>query len=269
MHLIAQVSGGFVRDLLAVGLGLISGLLSGAFGVGGAVVSTPGVRALGDSALLAVGTTLPPVVLSAIVGSVRYAKEQLVDWRVVAATAPAGMVAAVLGSLASHAVPGGGHWLMISTAALLAFTAVRMARPKRTQAPGQKTPLLPKGGNYWWAAAAGVGGVAGLLSGLLGVGGGLALVPGFCQVLRLPLKTAIATSLACVGVLAVPSTLTHAILGDIDWRLAVILMLSVLPGARLGASAAIRSTDRRLRVVVAFTLMAVAVIYGAGEVAAL
>jgi uncharacterized protein len=50
-----------VRDLLALLLGFVTGVLSALFGIGGAIVSNPGLRALGASPLVAVGTTLPSI----------------------------------------------------------------------------------------------------------------------------------------------------------------------------------------------------------------
>lgn len=262
---------GLLRDALTVVLGVASGTLSGAVGVGGAVVSTPGVRLLGASAFVAVGTTLPSILPGAVAGTARYAREGLVDWRVVAAAAPAGVVTAVAGSLASHAVPGDGHWLMVLTALLVGYTAVRMLRPPEGDEDGddgdgddpddRPSPRSP-------LRAAAVGGFAGLLSGLLGVGGGIVLIPGLSQVLGLRLKQTVATSLACVGILAVPSTVTHAALGDIDWRLALLLAAGVVPGARLGATLSIRAGNCRLRLAIGGFLAVVAVGYGAGELAA-
>ncbi len=262
-----MVPGPELRDLLTLALGVVTGVLSGAFGVGGAVISTPGVRLLGASAFVAVGTTLPSIVPGAAVGAARYFREGLIDRRALAATAPAGILAAVVGSLASHAIPGGGHWLMVLTAALLGVTAFRMARSAlASPGPGSVEQPPPRRGAN---AAAGVGATAGVLSGLLGVGGGLVLVPGFSEVLGLPLKSAIATSLACVGIFAIPGTLTHALLGDIDWRLALLLTLAAVPGARLGAAIAIRASDRRLRLAVAAVLAVTAFVYGLGELCAL
>ncbi|MDQ6797637.1 MAG: sulfite exporter TauE/SafE family protein [Actinomycetota bacterium] len=261
---------GLLRDILALALGLLSGVLSGAIGVGGAIITTPGVRLLGASAFLAVGTTLPPIVLSAMSGTVRYAREGLVDWRVLGATAPIGAVAAVGGSLASHEVPGEGHLLMVFTALLLVISAWRMARPSPSDEPdGEESAAGQAERRYSLLVAAGVGAAAGLLSGLLGIGGGALLVPAFSEIMGLPLKSSIATSLACVGILAVPGTVTHAALGDVDWRLAVPLTLAVLPGARLGAAAAIAAKRRRLRLTVALLLGAIGVFYGLGELAAL
>jgi uncharacterized membrane protein YfcA len=71
--------------------------------------------------------------------------------------------------------------------------------------------------------------------------------------------------LVCVGILAVPSTVAHAVLGDIDWRFAVLLAVGVVPGARLGAAAAIRAGSRRLRLAVALLLGAIALGYGGTE----
>ncbi len=256
---------GTLRDVLTLVLGLVTGFFSGAFGVGGAVISTPGVRLLGVSAIGAVGTTLPAILPGAISGTLRYAKEDLVDWRVVVIVAPCGAVAAVVASLGSHAVPGEGHWLMVLTAGCIGFTAIQLSRPgpTQTQSPGSPNPHHPGG----VLVLLGLG--AGAMSGLLGVGGGIILVPAFSQVLGMPLTATIATSLACVGILAIPSTVTHAFLGDIDWRIALLLAATVVPGARLGAAAALRAGDARLRVAVAAFLGTVAVAYAAAEIIAL
>ena len=241
---------------------MATGVLSGAFGIGGAVLSTPGIRLLGASAFTAVGTTLPSILPAAVSGTVRYAREGLVDWPAVAWTAPAGVAGAVGGSVASHAVPGHGHWLMVLTAAIILGTAVRMSRPGKRSAAGQGRRRLPGGER---PTQAGLGALAGLLSGLLGVGGGTIMLPGFTEVLGMPIQAAVATSLVCVGILAVPSTVAHSVLGDIDWRFAVLLAVGVVPGARLGAAAAIRAGSRRLRLAVAFLLGAIALGYGGTE----
>jgi uncharacterized membrane protein YfcA len=114
-----------------------------------------------------------------------------------------------------------------------------------------------------------IGALSGLLSGLLGIGGGVVMVPAFNEVARMPLKMAIATSLACVGIFAIPGTITHAALGDINWRFALWLAVGVIPGARLGARLAIRATDSRLRAAVALFLGVVSLGYAGGEIAAL
>lgn len=268
-----------LHALLTVVAGVCTGMLSAAFGVGGAVVSTPAIRLLGVSAALAVGTTLPSVLPSAATGTWRYTREGIIRWDVVGWTAPAGMVAAVAGSALSKVVPGEGHLLMVATAALLGLTAWRMARAPRTRTPAApETDAVAaradprpdvEGRHDRPAVLVGVGAAAGLLSGLLGIGGGVAMVPGFTELARIPLRTAIATSLACVGIFAVPGSVTHAALGDIDWRTAALLSVGVVPGARLGAHLAMKASDRRLRTAVALFLGATAIVYAAGELAAM
>ncbi|HEX2063041.1 MAG TPA: sulfite exporter TauE/SafE family protein [Acidimicrobiales bacterium] len=261
-----------LHGVLTVVAGVLTGILSAAFGVGGAVISTPAIRLLGVSAIFAVGTTLPAILPSAATGTISYAAKSLVRWSVVVWAGGAGVVAAVVGSLLSHRVPGEGHWLMIATAGLVGVTAWRMGTREETAAAveeGDQPPIRSGGERDRPVVLAGIGAGAGLLSGLLGVGGGVLLIPGFSEIARLPLKVTIATSLTCVGVLAVPSTLVHWGLGDIDWRTAVLLTVGVIPGARLGAALAIKAKDARLRLAVALFLGAVAVAYAVGEAAAL
>ncbi|HEX2039570.1 MAG TPA: sulfite exporter TauE/SafE family protein [Acidimicrobiales bacterium] len=268
-----------LHALLTIVAGVATGVLSAAFGVGGAVLSTPAIRLLGVSAAFAVGTTLPSILPSAATGTWRYTRERLVRWRVVAWTTPPGALAAVGGSLLSQEVPGKGHWLMILTAALLGVTAWRMARsaPPRTEVPpapeaeqsAAPAHLPPSDAREHPAVLAAVGTAAGLLSGLLGVGGGIVLVPGFTEAARIPIKPAIATSLVCVGLFAVPATLAHSHVGDIDWRTAVLLSVGVVPGARLGAHLAVRASEARLRRAVAAFMGIVAVAYALSEATAL
>jgi uncharacterized membrane protein YfcA len=257
-----------LRDILTLALGFVTGVMSAAFGVGGAVVSTPGIRALGAPALIAVGTTLPSILPSAITGTLRYARENLIRWDVVALVAPAGALCAIGGSLLSDVVPGDGHWLMILTATILGVTAYRMGT-SAPDADAADTNGDRPDASVRSAHAVAIGVVGGLLSGLLGVGGGVFMVPAFAQVLGLSTKASVATSLVCVGLLALPGTITHALLGHIDWHLAALLALAVIPGARIGAALAIRSTNRRLRLTVALFLGVISVIYGVGELVAL
>lgn len=268
--------------VLVVIAGFFTGVLSGMFGVGGAVVSTPAIRALGATPLEAVGSTLPSIIPSSISGTLRYHRDGLIRWKVVVWTGLSGSLAAVLGALGSELVPGNGHLLMIMTAGLVGFTAFRMAqspnRPDPADAeepdPASDPDLLaapePTGParQDWWRLAV-IGVAAGLLSGLLGIGGGLLMVPLFTSWVRLSIKEAIGTSLACVGILAIPGVITHQLLGHIDWFFALPLSIAVIPGARVGAHLAIRSSDRALRITVATVLGVIAITYAVGEIASL
>jgi uncharacterized protein len=266
------VDPGPLRDVLTGILGFFTGVLSGAFGVGGAVLSTPGIRALGVAPIVAVGTTLPSIFPSAATGAWRYHREGLIDRTAVLLTIPTGLVASVVGALLSEQIPGGGHVLMLFTAGLLLFTAVRMARPPAAPAAAETdVEVAPdhESGHRSRPAFALVGVVAGLLSGLLGIGGGVVMVPGFSQIAGLSIKSAVATSLVCVAAFAIPGTITHALLGNIDWRVALILTVAVIPGARVGAALALRASDVGLRRAVAVFLGVIAVIYAVGELVSL
>jgi uncharacterized protein len=282
--------------ILTLVAGFATGVLSGMFGVGGAVVSTPAIRVLGATPLEAVGSTLPSIVPSAVSGSLRYRREGLIIGRVAGWTLAIGLAATVGGALLAGTVPGEGHLLMIATAGLLAFTALRMALvPRSARAHAQnpvevedpvgdlarpaadlvlarerdpdRSPPLHRRDEVWRLGLIGI--AAGGLSGLLGIGGGILLVPAFATWVRLSVKESVATSLVCVGALAVPGMITHAVLGNIDWAFAIPLAIAVIPGAQLGAHLAIRSTERGLRLTVAIGLGSIALVYGAGELLAL
>ena len=116
------------RDLLTVLLGVATGILSGLFGVGGGVISQPGMRLLGLEPLIVIGTALPVIIPGAASGAVRYQREGLIRWPAVAATVPMGLAMAVVGSIAAEEVPGEGHLLQLATAGLLGLSSYRMGR---------------------------------------------------------------------------------------------------------------------------------------------
>jgi uncharacterized membrane protein YfcA len=101
------------------------------------------------------------------------------------------------------------------------------------------------------------------------VGGGILMVPAFTVLVGLELKEAIGTSLACVGLIAIPGTIAHQLLGNINWFYALPLMVGAIPGARAGAHLAINASDRHLRLVVATVLGVIAIGYGTAELIAL
>jgi uncharacterized membrane protein YfcA len=247
---------------LTVAVGFVSGVLSGMFGIGGAIVTNPAVRLLGASTFEAIGSTLPAVLPSSISGSLRYNREHLIRGRFVLLVSVWGVPAAVIGARLSRAVPGDGHWLMIAIALLVGFTAYRTAFPvvRADGTLGTADHLR----DDWWTLGV-IGAAAGALSGLLGIGGGILMVPAFSAWVGLSLKETIATSLACVGIFAVPGTITHAAQGDVNWAFATALAIGVVPGAQIGARVTIASDDRTLRYSVGAALGIIAVVYAATE----
>ncbi len=268
--------------VLCVVLGVATGVLSAMFGVGGAIISTPGIRALGATPLEGVGSTLPSVLPSAIAGAARYHREGLVNWGVVAKVAPYGCVAAVGGAILSVHFPGKGHVQMLLTAALVLYTAFTMYRgnsASRTNDPAAGAAAAgtvltavdaqPTTGRSGTLRCLTIGLGAGVLSGFLGVGGGILMTPTFRGWLRLGLKETVATSLACVGLIAIPSSLTHIAEGDVNWLYALPLCIGVVPGARIGARWAIAASDRKLRTAFGWVLGLLGIGYATAEIIAL
>ena len=241
-------------------IGVATGALSSTVGVGGAVISTPGIRVLGATPLEGVGSTLPSILPSAITGSRRYWREGLVYLPVVAKVVPWGALMAIAGALASVRFPGRGHVQMILSALLVLFTAWRTSRPASVDV---ESATAESHFEWWRCAVIGLG--AGGLSGFLGVGGGILMVPAFRGWLRLDLKVTVATSLACVGLLAIPSMITHAIEGTIDWAFAIPLSIGVIPGAHFGSRWTVGASDRHLRLLIGIGLGAIGVAYLGAE----
>src|SRR3954447_22956551 len=93
------------------------------FGVGGAVLTTPGIRAVGATPIEAVGSTIPAILPGALSGAYRYSRAGMVDWSVALYSGVFGTVFAVLGAELSDHIDG--HYLMLLTAALLLWTGLK------------------------------------------------------------------------------------------------------------------------------------------------
>ena len=240
--------------------GFVAGLLSGAFGVGGGIITTPAISLLlGGAPIVAVATPLPVIFPTALVGAATYHRAGEVSMRAAGWAVGPGAAGAVVGAALTEVV--NAHILLIVTAVLLAWQAQRVVR-------GGEYAIRPRGSTPGLQYAA-AGLVAGLVSGLLGVGGGIILVPIFTTMLGMPLKRALGTSLVTISALVIPGTIVHALLGHIDWAIFAVLTLGVIPGARIGAKLALRAKDRTLRLAVGTFLTFVAIVYAVEEFSAL
>jgi hypothetical protein len=243
--------------VLTVLVGLAAGVLSGLFGVGGGIVMTPGLSALrGLPPIVAVATPLPVILPTAAVGAFTYHRAGEVDMRAAAWISITGAAASAVGALLTEAV--NARLLLVVTAGLLAWQSIQILRGRSRPAEVDERPL-----HAWTLALVGV--VAGLLSGLLGIGGGTIIVPALAGMLGVPLKRALGTSLVAVVVLVIPGTIVHTVLGNIDWAAVLFLVIGSLPGARLGATIALETKERTLRLMVGSFLAIVAIVYGAQQ----
>ena len=252
---------------LAAGFG--SGILASLLGVGGAVITTPMIRALGATPIAAVGSTVPAILPGAISGSLRYQREGYIVWPVALTCGLTGMAFAALGAEVADIVDA--RWLMVVTAVLVMWSGVSLLREARRldsrEAELEIVPVPARRGGAPAMVALGV--TAGFLAGLLGVGGGVLLTPGLNLGLRLPVKNAIATSLAAVSMMSVTAVVTHIALGHVDWRFAAPLAVGIVPGARVGAHLTVGASEQRVRLLAGGLLIVVAAIYLGGELAAI
>jgi len=246
---------------LGVAIGLGSGILSGLFGVGGGLVMTPGIHAvLGAAPIVAIATPLPVIVPTALTGALAYRRAGEVDVRAASWIVAAGLPSSAVGALLTEVVDP--HLLLVVTAALLGSQAVGVLRGASRARGARRAEPAP-----WRLLAIGVG--AGLVSGLLGIGGGLVMVPTMAGWLGVPLKRALGTSLAAIVPLVVPGAVVHAFLGHVAWAVVAALVLGAIPGAAAGARIALGSREHTLRLAVGSFLLVVAIAYAVTELVAL
>jgi uncharacterized membrane protein YfcA len=248
-----------VGAVLGILTGFVAGIISGAFGVGGAIITTPAVQViLGARPIVAVGTPLPVIFPGTLSAMQAYRRAGQIDYRAVKWAAPPGAVGAAGGAALTKVVDA--RILLLATAALIAWQAIRVGWGK-TAPETTGPPVRPAG-----LAFSGMGLLGGFASGLLGIGGGVVMIPIMVGVLHMPLKRSLGTSLVIIAFMVIPGTIVHAMLGHIDWGIFVWLTLGVVPGAVLGSRWTIRARERTLRLAVGVFLLSVAVAYGALEI---
>jgi uncharacterized protein len=228
---------------LLIGAGV--GFLSGAFGKGGSAVSTPLLHALGVPAIVAIASPLPATIPSTWLASRGYARAGHVDRDVLRIGVIVGLPLTALGAFLTRWIAAGS--LVLATDAILLAISLRVLLVAHASASGDETESQPgEAPRVSRLRAVGVVAVAAMVSGLLGNSGGFLLAPLFMNVLRMPVRRALGTSLALAAVLAVPGTIVHAWLGHIDWSLSFVFGMASVPFAALGATAALHVRERSL-----------------------
>jgi uncharacterized protein len=257
-----------IPELLArlaqtVPIGLVAGLLSGAFGIGGGIVMVPLIRHwLGVSAHEAVGNSLAAILPTAAIGALNYSKKgKLVPLLALACGIPAALGTSIA-SLGSHYVPG--QYLMLLLACLMILVGIDFVtgfsnrlKEKSDNGSPEKFEL----NRHNLLLAVGLGLLTGLMSGMLGVGGGFILVPSYCYFLNLPLKVAFGTSLLVVALVALPGTAVHACQGHVQPWIALPILAGSLPGAWLGSHLSLKTRDKTLRIIFGSLLLVTAVVF--------
>jgi uncharacterized protein len=222
--------------IVAIGAGV--GFLGGMFGKGGSAIATPLLAAIGIPPLVAVASPLPATIPGTLVAYRRYRNLGLGDPEVIRTSIAFGVPATILGALATRWIGGGA--LVTLTEVIITLLGVKLlVRPMPTEIVRDDVPQR-RGKTIAVAVTVGV------LAGLLANGGGFLLVPLYLAVLRMPIKTALACSLAVAAVLAVPGTIVHAALGHIDWTVTAVFAAASIPLSSYGARVALRMRADRL-----------------------
>lgn len=253
--------------LLAALIGLIAGLLGGLAGIGGSMIMIPGLGLLfgftspdkAEQHTYMAAAMAVNVVVS-IPATLRHARAGAVRKDLVRFILPAMIVAIVVGVLVSNVMSGA--LLKYGLAGFIAFycimNLIRAARPTQTEHEGPERAEP--------ATLIGIGAAGGFAGGLLGLGGGVVLVPLLQLLARVKLRHAIATSSATMVLSAtIGAALKFATLEGHQqsaWR-AAALALAMSPGAVLGAHLGASLTHtlpiRTVRVLISVLLLIAAV----------
>jgi hypothetical protein len=258
---------------LAAALGLVMGLVIGALGGEGGVLTVPLlVYVLGLTAQGATTSSIIIVGITALFGTLARLRGHLIDWRTGLTFGVLGIPAAYLGTRLNHAVDQ--RVLLLAFAAITIVAAIAMLINNRSRGPSSPSegeiPAWPSGGTatklaadrrQFLATAAKVvlsGLAVGFMTGFLGVGGGFLVVPALVIILRMPMTYAIGTSLLIITLNSVSSIASR--LGSplhLDWRIVVPFTVLAVVGSLLGKRVADRfSGDTLTR---AFAVMLIVV----------
>lgn len=216
--------------LTAVALGSLIGLVLAFTGAGGGILAIPA---------LVIGLHLPvqqagPVGLAAVgiasaVGSAVGLRGRIVRYRAATLIGVMGMLLAPAGVTLAQYLPN--QPLMVAFACVMGWIAWKILRPDATSTPvgidlDQPCKVNQTEGRIVWTsscarALAGTGALSGLLSGLLGVGGGFVIVPALIRHTNLDIRSVQATSLAVIALVSVSGVVAAAWAGTMNWSVAL------------------------------------------------
>ncbi|BBZ66472.1 UPF0721 transmembrane protein [Mycolicibacterium insubricum] len=239
---------------LAVALSVLVGVSLGLLGGGGAILMVPLlVYVAGQSPNDAIATSLLVVGVTSVVAVISYARAGQVRWKVAAIFGVAAMAGAYAGGLLSHYIPG--SVLLVMFAVVMIGAGVAMLRPRTAAA--EDHPLRP-------VRAVMLGAVVGVISGLVGAGGGFLLVPALALLAGLPMQSAVGTSLLIIAMQSFAGLGGHLASVGIDWPVAGMITAAAVIGALIGAPLAERIPPERLRSLFGwFVLLMAAFVLGA------
>ncbi len=260
------INADLIRIAQAVPVGLASGILSGAFGVGGGIISVPLTRhLLGIAPHVAVGSTLAVILPTACVGIYNYKKQGKLVVPLALSSGGTATIGSVIGSAGTKFL--NGEQLMLILCGLMLLVGIDFASglSSRVRKSADEKPREFDSSPRSIAIACSTGLFIGALAGMVGVGGGFILVPLYCYAFGLPVKTAFGTSLLVVAMVAMPGTVVHYMEGHVDVELVGSLLLGSLPGAWIGSRVALRANERYLKIAFGAVLIVMALVFAYRE----
>jgi len=215
-----------------LGTGFIAGYLGGIIGTGGCVLMLPMLVFLMSYPVpQAIGTTVLAVVWTATFGALSHAKLGNVDYETSAVVLAAGAIGSLVGSMIFAAIMRYTSVLEVILGAAFLYAAVRMIYEWIKKIPGAEADEIPGSPS----AKAAIGFFIGILTGILGLGGGYALVPSFIYLLNAPVHLAVGTSMISMIPMATVSAAYKMAQGVTDVLGGTILGIGTIAGVKLGA----------------------------------
>lgn len=246
-----------LQVLSIAGIGALAGLIGAMFGVGGGILIVPALAVgLGVPMHTAIVTSLLCVIATSCGAASKNIRTGAANVRLTMLLEPCTVVGAIAGGFVAGFLPGSALMKIFGvTIIALSYPMMRGAPAERTAggANGDDDPARFRiAGSYFDPAAdrevsyetrripalIGVSAFAGVLSGLLGIGGGILKVPVMTMIGRVPMKAAAATSNLMIGITAVASAVIYYGRGDIAPELAAACVTGVFVGSRTGVHVA-------------------------------
>jgi uncharacterized protein len=212
---------------LSVVLAIFVGVSLGLLGGGGSILTVPLLAYVaGMEPGHAIATSLLVVGVTSAVGAITHARAGRVRWRVAVLFGVAAMAGAYAGGRLARFVPG--TVLMVAFAAIMIAAAVAMLWGRKNTTAAGIDLALPM------IKIAALGSAIGIISGLIGAGGGFLLVPALAVLGGLSMAVAVGTSLVVIAMQSLAGLAGHLASEHIDWRLAAIVTAAAVIGAVIG-----------------------------------
>lgn len=226
--------------IATLGLALLIGVALGLLGGGGSILAVPVlVYIAGQDAKAAIAMSLLVVGTTSAAGAVPHALAGRVQWRTAAIFGAAGMAGAYGGGRLAEFIPG--TWLLIAFSLMMGVTAVAMLRGRDDPDPSHADGQVKVGRILV------EGLVVGLVTGLVGAGGGFLIVPALVLLGGVPMATAVGTSLVVIAMKSGAGLLGYLASTSIDWSLGLSVTGAAVVGSVVAGRFAGRVPEDRLR----------------------